>query len=230
MQRFWLKLLLVAAAVVTVSGAGLAAVDTRPEGVRAIEWARAHVSDLPADAELIFYPRAYRQAAFGVMSVQAKSRYAQRSLRWYAATHKVSSDQRAFLEHTAEALTAEMFMNRGTDRTASQQMNDLCQQLVKLFPDKEERALVASYGAQKDKAEPAVLRALVTVRRLFDSGIAYASGSSQPLFIPCDCARETWCSICENCRGYCNVVYENCGCFFQYTCDATCKPAGATAP
>jgi hypothetical protein len=224
---------IVAALVVLIgSGAtGVAMVDTRPEAVRAREWARIHADSLPPAAVLAGYPLAFRRAAFGVMSPAAKAEMAREYLSAYLSRPALTQEQRAFIKEVLELLAPSIY-ERSNLATNKERFGWVCERLGMLFPNQADRARLASFG--EVGAAPIPWRAWAgSIQRTMGLGIAHANSSAA--LDECDCIEFTYCSLCSGLGGVCKpglhtdpmtcIVYpwsEGCGCFFFFVCDGVC--------
>lgn len=231
------KVLLGIVLLVSTGMTGVALVDTRPESVRAREWAKANSHRLPSILEMASYPAAFRRAAFAAMSSAEKSEAASEFLTHFLARPSLNAEQRQFIQEMRSLLTPALYGEVGSPGH-NDRFKWVCDRVGLLFPDEEERQLLATFGAGRRDADPWRNR-VAAIQRAVGIGVAYADATVDVEI--CDCLEFTFCSGCSGFGGVCNggpsfpdpgytcrlpFPWEDpslsCGCFGLFACDGLC--------
>jgi hypothetical protein len=231
------KVLLGTVLIVGTGLTGVALVDTRPEPVRARDWAKANSHRLPSIIDMASYPAAFRRAAFEAMSPAEKSEAASEFFTHFLA-RPLNAEQRQFIQEMRSLLTPAVY-EAVYEPGHKERLKWVCDRVGLLFPDEEERHFLATFGAGRRDADPWRNR-VAAIQRAVGIGVAYADATEAVEI--CDCTEFTFCSGCSGLGGVCTdspasfpdpgftcrmpLPWEEpllaCGCFMAFPCTGMC--------
>jgi hypothetical protein len=217
--------LLVTLCLAMSAGALLALVDTRPEKVKASEWAEANRTELPDTLdEISKYPLAYRRAAFLKTTAEVRYDLWEANLQQFASG-PLTSEQRAVVFQLKNTLRPEYYREDPSIKDAKQAaLGPICKRIGEIF-SVEQRRMLATLGPTEGPRESRLVGWVRGAKAFLPTYIVNANTS--PAFHDCDCADDTHCLDCPTWSycGFsdgCSETWGGCGCAWAFSCVSLC--------
>jgi hypothetical protein len=227
-----LMMMLLAVCLATSVGAVLASVDTRPEKIRAAEWAEANKATLPDTVdEMRRHPIPYRRAAFKKLTPDVRYALWRDNLQ-RIASGPLTPEQRAVVLELRDALRPEFYRDDPTGAPAKQAaLGPVCKRIGELFPA-EQRRLLTTLGPINESRHERMIALVRKAKSLLPAYLVTAEDNDSSRFHDCECAEDTHCLDCpsgQHCgfSDNCSESWFGCGCANAFSCTAMCEPGGA---